>query len=96
VYGTPILTRENTAWKHGPEVDVVVEGKTGGYFKDNDVDDMMEKMEKMLYPVSCKAQMSEACKEIIDKYYTPEYQERAIIEAINYVLPPEKRIPVPD
>jgi hypothetical protein len=40
--------------------------------------------------------MSAACKEIIDKYYTPEYQERIVVQALNYCLPPEKRIPVPD
>jgi glycosyltransferase involved in cell wall biosynthesis len=96
VYGTPILTRDNSAYKHGPEVDAVVEGKTGRYYRDGDLNDLVEKMDSMLYPVSCKSQMSRACKEMIDKYYTPEYQERVFIQAVNYVLPPEKRIPVPD
>lgn len=96
VYGTPVITCYNTTYKHGPEVEAIIEGKTGGYFKNGDVDDLTEKMEKMLYPVPCKNQMSEACKKIIDKYYTPEYQERVIINALNFVLPPEKHIPVPD
>ena len=95
VYGTPILTRDNSAWLHCPEVEAVVEGKTGRYFRDGDLNDLVTKMQEMLYPVPCRERMSNACKSIIDAEYTPEYQERVFIEAINYCLPPEKRIPVP-
>ena len=95
VYGTPILTRDNTAYTHGPEIDAVIEGKTGGYFRHDDFDHLIEKMEAMLYPVSCKVAMKKACMEMIDNHYTPKYQEKVIVESINYVLPPEKRIPVP-
>ncbi len=96
VYGTPLLTCENTRGMHGPEIEAIKEGKTGGYFKDNDLDDLVTKMEEMLYPISCKKKMSDNCKEIIDNYYTPEYQERIVVQALNYCLPPEKRIPVPN
>ena len=96
VYGTPLLTCENTRGMHGPEIETIKEGLTGGYFKDGDSASLAEKMEEMLYPVPCKKRMSDACKQIIDTQYTPEYQERAIMEAINYVLLPEKRIPIRD
>ena len=95
VYGTPILTRQNTAYEHGPEVEAVIEGKTGRYFRDNDVDDLVDKMEAMLYPVTCREAMSEACKKMIDTYYTRKYQEGVIVQALNYVLPKEKQIPLP-
>jgi glycosyltransferase involved in cell wall biosynthesis len=95
VYGTPILTCENTNWRHFPEIEAVIEGKTGRFFEDENIEDLVEKMEQMLYPVPCKNQMSEACKDIIDNYYTPEYQERVIIKALNYVLPQDKKMPVP-
>jgi len=95
VFGTPILTRDNSAWLHGPEVEIVIEGKTGRFFRDGDLNDLVTKMQEMLYPVPWKEKMAEACKNIIDTQYTPEYQERIIIEAINYCLPPRKRILVP-
>ncbi len=96
VYGTPILTCENTAWLHGPEVEAVVEGQTGCYFRDGDLDDLVAKIEAMLYPTARKEGMRAACKRMIDEYYTPEYQERVIIRALNHVLPEEKRIPLPE
>ncbi|MGD1041785.1 MAG: glycosyltransferase [Sedimentisphaerales bacterium] len=96
VYGTPLLTCENTRGMHGPEIETIKEGQTGGYFKDGDFASLAEKMEAMLYSIPCKKRMSDACKQIIDTQYTPEYQERIIMEATNYCLPPEKRIPIPD
>ena len=95
VYGTPVLTRDNTAWLHGPEVDAVIEGQTGGFFRDGDVDDLVAKMVAMLYPVPRKRMMREACMKMIDTYYTPEYQERVVIRAVNHVLPEHMQIPMP-
>lgn len=92
VYGTPILTRDNSARLHGPEVEAVIEGQTGGFFRDGDVEDLTRKMEAMLYPVSCKETMREACMKIIDEEYNPTYQERVVIQAINSVVPEERRI----
>lgn len=95
VYGVPVLTRDNTAWLHRPEIEAVSEGKTGRYFRGDDVEDLVEKMEEMLYPQPCKNEMAGNCMEIIDKYYNPAYQEKVIIQALNYVLPDEKQIPLP-
>lgn len=95
VYGVPILTRENTAWLHRSEIEAVIAGKTGGYFCGDDANDLVAKMEEMLYPQPCKQEMMENCKKIIDKYYNPAYQEKVVIQALNYVLPSDKQIPVP-
>ena len=96
VYGTPLLTRDNSAWLHGPEIETIIEGQTGGYFRDGDLDDLISKMEAMLYPRPCKEQMGEACMKIIDEQYTPYYQECVIIQLVNKLLPESKRIPLPD
>jgi len=93
VYGTPVLTCENSAWTHGPEVEAIVEGETGGFYRDGDVNDLADKMETMLYPKPVKDQMLAECIRTIDEGYTPQYQERVIIQALNAVLPPRKRIP---
>ena len=96
VYGTPILTCNNRRGSHGPEIESVVEGLTGSYFRDGDLQDLVEKMEEMLYIVPCRSRMSEACRKMIDTTYTPEYQERIIINSLNYCLPAHKQIPMPD
>jgi glycosyltransferase involved in cell wall biosynthesis len=96
VYGTPILTRDNSAWLHCPEVEAVIEGRTGRYYRDGDVGDMVAKMVEMLFPSPCKAQMASACMEIIDKTYNPKAQERVIVQALNFCLPKEMRIATQD
>ena len=92
VYGTPVLTAENTHWEHGPEVEAVIEGHTGGFFKPDDVHSLAAKMQEMLFPEPCKDAMQDACMKKIETDYTPQYQERVIIEALNHVLPTEGRI----
>jgi glycosyltransferase involved in cell wall biosynthesis len=92
VYGTPLLTCENTLGKHGPEIETIVDGKTGHFFRDGDVQELVVKIEYMLYPAPCKSQMSPACMETIDRNYTPKNQEKVVIEALNSVLPPDKQI----
>jgi glycosyltransferase involved in cell wall biosynthesis len=86
VYGTPILTRYNDAYEHGPEVEAVVEGVTGGYFRDGDIEDVVEKMEYLLYENPCKPRMAKACMDVIDNVFNPGYQEKVFMQAINYVL----------
>jgi glycosyltransferase involved in cell wall biosynthesis len=119
VYGTPILTQENTpwlcrrvrgnsgvgalvaldfgesVWLHGPEVEAVFEGRTGGFVRGDKAEDWAAKMESMLYPVAAKTRMADACMKEIDEHWTPRYQERVVIQALNHVLPPRKRIPLP-
>ena len=85
VYGTPILTCENTEFEHGPEVETIVEGHSGSYFRFGDARDLSAKMEAMLFPEPCKPHMSAACRAVIDEFYTPEHQQRVLLEAIKSV-----------
>ena len=48
----------------------------------------------MLYPASVKQRMEAECRRVVDTYYTPAYQEKVVIEALNTVLPAEKRLPL--
>lgn len=95
VYGIPVLTRENTSYLHGPEVEAVIENKTGGFYRHGDVAHLAQRIEEMLYPEPAKNRMSENCMKMIQENFTPAYQERVIIQCLNYVLPDEKKIPVP-
>lgn len=97
VYGTPLLACENTSWIHGPEIEAIVEGKTGAFFRENDSAHLAEKLAEMLYPISVKPRMEAECRRVVDMYYTPAYQERVVIEALNSVLPAGRRLsPTPD
>lgn len=42
-------------------------------------------MQAMLYSESCKARMAAACRRVIDEFYTPAYQERVFVGAIQWV-----------
>ena len=94
VYGTPVLCSEGND-EHGPEVEAVIEGETGGFFRLGDVDHLTDRLEELLYENPCKPRMSEACRRIIDTEWTPAYQQEKIVEAINAVLPSDRRIPTP-
>ncbi|MFX0195798.1 MAG: glycosyltransferase family 4 protein [Candidatus Hodarchaeota archaeon] len=93
VYGTPILTCDNATFIHKPEVEAIKDGITGAYYRESDLNDCIQKIIDLLYPISCKERMSKACMDIIDRFYTPQYQEKIIIKALNYVLPAQKQIP---
>jgi glycosyltransferase involved in cell wall biosynthesis len=95
VYGVPVLTSDVLQGDHGPEIETVVEGVTGSFFKDNDLDDLVKKTEAMLYPEPSRIQMSENCQNMIDKAYTPAHQERIFIKALNSCLPLNKQIEMP-
>jgi len=95
VYGVPVLTSEVFRGDHGLEIEAVVEGITGSFFQDNDLDDLLNKMEAMLYPIPSRIRMSENCQNMIDKAYTPARQERIFIKALNSCLPLNKQIEMP-
>ncbi|MCE5340424.1 MAG: glycosyltransferase [Planctomycetaceae bacterium] len=92
VFGVPVLTHENKFYIHGPEVEAVIEGKTGGFFRRNDPIDLAEKAEKLLYPRPAKETMSAECMKMVDDCFNPFYQEKIIIKCLNSVLPINKQI----
>lgn len=93
VYGVPVLTAHPETCLHCPEIEAIVDGKTGGFFKFGNLGELIDQFEKMLYPISCKESMMKQCMEMIDTHYNPEYQEKVIIEALNSVLPQSKQVP---
>lgn len=95
VYGTPVLTCENSGWVQGPEFDAVVDGETGILFRWKDLDDLVQKMDAALYPVPCKPEMAQACQDIIAREFTPAYQETVVLKVINALVPEHKKVRVP-
>jgi glycosyltransferase involved in cell wall biosynthesis len=98
-FGTPVIIHDQVD-QHFPEWEAVQEGITGFFYKNEDVHDLSLKIEKALFPISCKAQMSQACQSIIRERYNPNRQVEVIVEAVQQTLlkkggrrPTERRRP---
>ena len=82
VFGTPVLLHDRLEY-HGPEWEAVEEGKTGFFYKYDDVNDLAEKMETALYPVPRKQGMEAACKQMIHERYNPHKQVNIFVDAVR-------------
>jgi glycosyltransferase involved in cell wall biosynthesis len=70
--GTPVITHSNLE-NQGPEVEVIIPGKTGQFFKENDIIDLSAKIEEFVLPGRKKI-IELNCREVIKKHWTPEIQ----------------------
>ncbi len=82
-YGLPIVTNDNFH-KQMPEFEVIKKGVTGDFFKENDLDDLKQKISywASLDLDSRNIVQKEAIK-IIDDKYNPEYQIQILKELIK-------------
>jgi glycosyltransferase involved in cell wall biosynthesis len=84
-YGIPLLTNDRLD-EHFPEIEAVVEGKTGWYFSNDNIDDFISKIR----PVDYRGSIYRSCIEVIERAYTPECQKRFIEDALAKYLPTTK------
>ena len=81
-FGTPVCTHNNIH-NQMPEVEVVKEGLTGTFFKEDDLDDLTNKIQSWLTIKSETDHIKLNCYQIIDDYYNPYYQLKVINNMIN-------------
>lgn len=79
--GTPVITHNNFC-NQMPEVEAVVNGKTGFFFTENNVESLAQAIE-IFYQSSQKQEMEADCIAIIAKYFNPENQYNIICAAIK-------------
>lgn len=81
-YGTPVCSH-NDFPNQMPEFEAIIPGKTGDFFKRNDINDMTRVVENWLirYPQKSKECIS-ACYEIIDNKYNPYCQINVLKSAL--------------
>lgn len=73
-YGTPCITHNNFT-KQMPEFEAIQTDITGDFFKENNILDLSEKIEKWLILETAKREVvRNNCYAIIDKKYNPHYQ----------------------
>ena len=81
VYGVPVISHGD-ANDQAPEWEAIIPGKTGAYFTKGSVDSLAEAIEPWLrtpYPTS---EVRLACHAIVNRFWTPTYQRRAIERAV--------------
>ncbi|MFK5950491.1 MAG: glycosyltransferase, partial [Methylococcales bacterium] len=77
-YGVPMITN-NSMHKHFPEIEAIIENKTGWYFKEDDIEDFVSKLHKIEY----KGNIYQNCIQTIEDHYTPDKQVYFIEQAIS-------------
>ncbi len=87
-YGRPVITHNNFDHQ-GPEVEAVVPGRTGDLFREGDVWDLVEAIHLWAPAVVPAAQVRADCIRIVEQFYNPAYQRRAIDRAINGECAPQ-------
>jgi len=81
-YGTPVISHNNLNIQM-PEVEAVIEGKTGALYEYESADALSKCIEDWLkkYPVKT-IPIVENCWNVIDQFYNPEYQAKIFEETL--------------
>lgn len=81
--GTPVCTHSSFE-NQMPEVEALEEGKSGVFFKENNLDDMVDQLDQWISSgTKNKEEIRNACFQVIDDYYNPYYQEKVIANLVN-------------
>lgn len=82
VFGTPVLTHDNYTMQM-PEFEAIIPGKTGSFFRYNDVYSLAKEISNWLASYKDKRdEVRKACFDEIDTRWTPEFQ----IDVLNNYL----------
>ena len=73
-YGTPAITHNNFE-NQMPEAEVIKEGITGFFFKENDILSLERALIDM---INSKINFKAECRRVIDSYYNPTYQVKIL------------------
>ena len=83
VYGTPAITHDNFS-NQGPEFEAIQPKLTGDFFKENNVDDLSEKIKTWICLDKQKREkVRQNCYAIIDEKYNPNFQIKILKELTN-------------
>ena len=79
VFGTPVATHDNFPYQM-PEFEAIHEGRTGTFFKYDNVESMVDKIIEWLEVHFDREKVRQACYQEIDHSWTPQYQMKVIKE----------------
>lgn len=72
-FGCPVISHNNFS-KQMPEFEAIEEGKTGEFFKEDDVEDLAATIKRWLLSCGDREKVMHACYEVIDTKYNPHLQ----------------------
>lgn len=84
-YGTPVVTHDDLDHQM-PEVEAVIPGRTGVFFRENDAEDLARAIGEVLDWPQSRAGTRAACRAVIADRYTPAVQTRLIEDALDTVM----------
>ncbi len=79
-FGTPVLTHNNYD-NQMPEVQAIVEGINGGFFNENDLNDLVKKIK--YFTLSNNKISKEKCRGVIEDFYNPDYMFQTFGRLVN-------------
>ena len=80
-YRVPVITSDDL-WRHGPEIAMLTDGRTGFRFRDGDSDALADRVIEILADPDRLQQMRTACRHLIDT----EYNETAMANNFHLVV----------
>lgn len=81
-FGTPVISHDNFPLQM-PEFEAIEDGKTGTFFKENDVDSMADAIERWLRLDVDREVIRLNCYEVIDSKYNPHKQINTLKQGLN-------------
>jgi glycosyltransferase involved in cell wall biosynthesis len=85
VYGVPVILG-NVAHSHGPEQEIVAEGKTGLWCPDGDVDAFAAAMLRLIREPVFRDSLSANIKRVIDEKYNVASMAQGFIDMVRYCM----------
>ena len=80
-FGTPVISHNNFCHQM-PEFEAIEDGKTGTFFKENEVDSLADSIHTWLTNGLDREQIRQNCYDVIDKKYNPHLQVEMIRKVI--------------
>ena len=81
VYGSPVITHNNYPHQ-GPEFEAIIDGKTGTFFEEDNVESLADSIQAWLTNGLDHEQIRQNCYDVIDNKYNPHLQVKMIRKVI--------------
>lgn len=81
-YGVPVITH-STITEHCPEVEAIIEGRTGYFFEKNNIDSFYDAIKNLKKSRDREKDIYNDCVSTIERFYTPEKQVEFILESLK-------------
>jgi glycosyltransferase involved in cell wall biosynthesis len=81
-FGTPVVTHGDPE-RQAPEFEAIVPGKTGSLFEFGSVTGLADALEPWLRSDRVSDETRGACRRMVERFWSPEFQVRAILRAVR-------------